>query len=169
MTEEKRRKKKAFTLEFSKSYDDSISTSQDDWSKNTKASNNVNLRSDRNGNNNKTPEDKSIDSRKLKPHFVEKSKSVQSSPRETIDIEKTIKEKDMQDSKRSSDRERHVKRTKLKAKSPTQCKALDINYARPQHFDRRDSMGPNMKLHLNIPTSDDSSEQYSHENDGKFK
>lgn len=102
----------------------------------------------------------------MKTHFVEKSKSVQSSPREQVDVEKSIKEKEMQDTKRSNERERHVKRTKLKAKSPTQNKTIEGNHNyRPQHFERREGLGPNMKLHLNIPTSDDSSEQYR--KDGK--
>lgn len=44
-----------------------------------------------------------------------------------------------------------MKRTKLKAKSPTQSKTMDGSYR------------SNVKLHLNIPTSDDSSEQYRKE------
>ncbi|CAH0720374.1 unnamed protein product, partial [Brenthis ino] len=158
ISEEKRRKKKAFTLEFSKSYDESISTSQDDWGKKTKEFDN-NPRSDRNTTKTKSPlEEKIPEIRKKKTHFVEKTKSIQSSPREPVDIEKTIKEKTMKekenDNKRPIERERYVKRTKLKAKSPTQSKAMDGSYR------------SNVKLHLNIPTSDDSSEQYRKEGVG---
>ncbi|CAH2092794.1 unnamed protein product [Euphydryas editha] len=167
VSEEKRKKKKAFTLEFSKSYDDSISTSQDDWGKKDIEPESVNHRSDRNAfkpNSTKSPlEEKFSDPRKKKTHFVEKTKSVQSSPREVVDIEKSIKEKIIKekenDNKRPNDRERYVKRTKLKAKSPTQNKTIDSSY-RQTHYDRRDTIGSNIKLHLNIPTSDDSSEQY---------
>lgn len=92
--------------------------------------------------------------RKKKTHF-EKSKSIQSSPREQVDVDKIMKEKTGKDKendiKRPIERERHVKRTKLKAKSPTQSKTIDGNYR------------SNVKLHLNIPTSDDSSEQYRKE------
>ncbi|GBP52257.1 hypothetical protein EVAR_83118_1 [Eumeta japonica] len=142
VADEKRRKKKTFTLEFSKSYDDSISTSQDDWSKKSKDTDTVNNRSERS-------------------MIKTANGNVQSSPRDTIDLEKVFKDKDSE-SKRQNDRERHVKRTKLKAKSPTQNKVFDSNghIYRPQHFERREGSGPNMKLHLNIPTSDDSSEQY---------
>lgn len=74
------------------------------------------------------------------------------------------KEKD--EVKRPAERERYVKRTKLKAKSPTQSKTMDLGHSyRSQHYDRRENMGSNMKLHLNIPTSDDSSEQYRKEGD----
>ncbi|CAH2258228.1 jg19922 [Pararge aegeria aegeria] len=173
VSEDKRRKKKAFTLEFSKSYDDSISTSQDDWGKSHKEPESLNHRSERSvfkNSNSKSPlEDKPPELRKKKTHFVEKTKSVQSSPRETIDIEKAIKEKSLKekenDNKRPVERERYVKRTKLKAKSPTQNKAIDGNY-RPSHYDRREALGSNVKLHLNIPTSDDSSEQYRKEGIG---
>ncbi|XP_031764665.2 uncharacterized protein LOC116412897 isoform X2 [Galleria mellonella] len=171
--EEKRRKKKAFTLEFSKSYDDSISTSQDDWGKKVKESDCMSQRSERSSfkpTNLKSPEEKPSEIRKKKTHFMEKTKSVQSSPREQIDMEKSIKDKLTKDKsakennteiKRPQERERYVKRTKLKAKSPTQSKTMDNghNY-RAQHYDRREVIGSNMKLHLNIPTSDDSSEQY---------
>lgn len=112
-------------------------------------------------------EEKVPEGRKKKTHF-EKTKSVQSSPRETKDIEKSIKEKIAKDKdaepKRPQERERYVKRTKLKPKSPTQTKSIDGNHCyRTQHYDRREAMGSNMKLHLNIPTSDDSSEQYRKE------
>lgn len=64
------------------------------------------------------------------------------------------------------ERERYVKRTKMKAKSPTQSKAIDGNHSyRTQHYGR-EGISSSMKLHLNIPTSDDSSEQYR--KDGKF-
>lgn len=118
----------------------------------------------------KSPDDKGPEIRKKKTHFAEKAKSVQSSPREHIDVEKSLKEKEAE-SKRPNERERHFKRTKLKAKSPTtQSKTIDSNHSyRPQHFERRESMGPNMKLHLNIPTSDDSSEQYRNEGKDKTK
>ncbi|XP_045451650.1 uncharacterized protein LOC123660638 [Melitaea cinxia] len=167
VSEEKRKKKKAFTLEFSKSYDDSISTSQDDWGKKDKEHESPNHRPDRSifkPNSTKSPlEEKLNEPRKKKTHFVEKTKSVQSSPRETVDIEKSIKEKNIKekenDNKRPNERERYVKRTKLKAKSPTQNKTIDSTYRQP-HYDRRDTIGSNVKLHLNIPTSDDSSEQY---------
>lgn len=167
--EEKRRKKKAFILEFSKSYDDSVSTSQDDWGKKVKEPDSLSQKSERSifkSSNIKSPlEEKPQETRKKKTHFVEKTKSVQSSPREAIDVEKSIKEKNSKEkdgeSKRPQERERYVKRTKLKAKSPTQSKTIDIGHSyRPQHYDRREGMGSNMKLHLNIPTSDDSSEQY---------
>lgn len=99
---------------------------------------------------------------------MEKTKSVQSSPRENVDIEKTFKERAFKekenDNKRPLERERYVKRTKLKAKSPTsQSKTIDSSYNRPVHYDRREALGSNVKLHLNIPTSDDSSEQYRKE------
>lgn len=116
----------------------------------------------------KSPPDEKLQDppRKKKTHFVEKTKSVQSSPRDQVDIEKSIKEKTIKEKeiepKRPAERERYVKRTKLKAKSPTQSKPLDSHGYRPQHYDRRE-IGSNMKLHLNIPTSDDSSEQYRKE------
>ncbi|CAG9564810.1 unnamed protein product [Danaus chrysippus] len=165
LSEEKRRKKKAFTLEFSKSYDDSISTSQDDWGQKSKEPDVV--RPERNifkySSTKSSLEEKVCDIRKKKTHFIEKPKSVQSSPREPVDIEKSIKEKMLKEkdngNKRPVERERYVKRTKLKAKSPTQNKSIDNNY-RQSHYDRRDTLGSNIKLHLNIPTSDDSSEQY---------
>lgn len=117
------------------------------------------------------PDEKSHDPpRKKKTHFVEKTKSVQSSPRELVDIEKSIKEKTKEkdvEPKRPAERERYVKRTKLKAKSPTQSKTFDGHNYRSQHYDRRETVGSNMKLHLNIPTSDDSSEQYRKE--GKYR
>ncbi|XP_069360945.1 uncharacterized protein [Maniola hyperantus] len=173
VSEDKRRKKKAFTLEFSKSYDDSISTSQDDWGNKGKESGSLNHRSDRTvfkNLNAKSPlEEKPPEPRKKKTHFIEKTKSVQSSPRETVDIEKAIKEKTLKekenDNKRPVERERYVKRTKLKAKSPTQTKTIDGSY-RVVHYDRREALGSNVKLHLNIPTSDDSSEQYRKEGIG---
>ncbi|XP_037293091.1 uncharacterized protein LOC115442702 [Manduca sexta] len=167
LSEEKRRKKKAFTLEFSKSYDDSISTSQDDWGKKTKEPDSISQRSERSvskTSNLKSPGEEKSEVRKKKTHFIDKPKSVQSSPREPVDIEKCLKEKSVKEKeeiKRPVERERYVKRTKLKAKSPTQSKAIDGSHGyRPQHYDRREPMGSNMKLHLNIPTSDDSSEQY---------
>ncbi|XP_063386355.1 serine-rich adhesin for platelets [Cydia fagiglandana] len=165
LLDEKRRKKKAFTLEFSKSYDDSVSTSQDDWSKKPTDPDSISQRSERSalkGANLKSPEEKPTEVRKKKTHFADKTKSIQSSPREAVDVEKAIKEKmkkDKESEPKRLERERYVKRTKLKAKSPTQSKPADGNH-RPQIYDRRDSAGPNMKLHLNIPTSDDSSEQY---------
>lgn len=114
-------------------------------------------------------EEKAPDARKKKTHFADKPKSVQSSPREPIDIEKSIKEKTLkekEETKRPMERERYVKRTKMKAKSPTQSKTMDGNHSyRTQHYDRREGVASNMKLHLNIPTSDDSSEQYR--KDGK--
>ncbi|XP_073961320.1 uncharacterized protein isoform X5 [Choristoneura fumiferana] len=168
LLEEKRRKKKAFTLEFSKSYDDSVSTSQDDWGKKPKDPESTSQRSERSalkGASLKSPPDeKAPEVRKKKTHFADKTKSVQSSPRENVDVEKAIKEKLKRDKDvepKRLERERYVKRTKLKAKSPTQSKPADGNHCyRPQIYDRRESTGPNMKLHLNIPTSDDSSEQY---------
>ncbi|XP_048478956.1 uncharacterized protein LOC105386277 isoform X2 [Plutella xylostella] len=167
LNEEKRRKKKAFTLEFSKSYDDSVSSTQDDWNKKSKDLDTISYRSEKSALRSsaiKSPDEKGPEIRKKKTHFAEKAKSVQSSPREHIDVEKSLKEKEAE-SKRPNERERHFKRTKLKAKSPTtQSKTIDSNHSyRPQHFERRESMGPNMKLHLNIPTSDDSSEQYRNE------
>lgn len=165
MSEEKRRKKKAFTLEFSKSYDDSVSTSQDDWSKTPKDPDSISQKSERTFKTSlKSPEEKSSEAprNKKKTHFVEKVKSVQSSPRENVDIERSIREKESE-SKRPQERERYVKRTKFKAKSPTQSKASDSHNYRTQHYDRREVMGSNMKLQLNIPTSDDSSEQYRKE------
>ncbi|XP_026495851.1 uncharacterized protein LOC113400488 [Vanessa tameamea] len=164
ISDDKRRKKKAFTLEFSKSYDDSISTSQDDWGKKDKDPEPSNHRSSFKPISSKLPlEEKNIEPRKKKTHFVEKTKSVQSSPRDVVDIEKSIKERIIKekenDNKRPNERERYVKRTKLKAKSPTQNKTIDGSY-RQGHYDRRDNIGSNVKLHLNIPTSDDSSEQY---------
>ncbi|XP_053611139.1 serine-rich adhesin for platelets isoform X3 [Plodia interpunctella] len=173
--EEKRRKKKAFTLEFSKSYDDSVSTSQDDWSKKPKDPDSISQKSERSifkPSNSKSPlDDKITEPRKKKTHFMEKTKSVQSSPRDAIDIEKSIKEKIAKEkeveSKRPQERERYVKRTKLKAKSPTQSKTIDGSHGyRPQHYDRREASGSNMKLQLNIPTSDDSSEQYRKDGTG---
>ncbi|XP_049706947.2 titin homolog isoform X2 [Helicoverpa armigera] len=173
LADEKRRKKKAFTLEFSKSYDDSVSTSQDDWGKKTKEPDSVSQKSERSTfkpSNIKSPmEDKPPETRKKKTHFADKAKSVQSSPREPVDIEKSIKDKVSKDkdteTKRPVERERYVKRTKLKPKSPTQSKIVDGNNHgyRPTHYERRETMGSNMKLHLNIPTSDDSSEQYRKE------
>ncbi|KAJ0174717.1 hypothetical protein K1T71_009825 [Dendrolimus kikuchii] len=168
LSEEKKRKKRAFTLEFSKSYDDSISTSQDDWGKKPKDPDSISQRSERSifrPMTVKSPmEEKVPECRKKKTHFVEKTKSVQASPREPLDIEKSIKEKmckEKEEIKRPAERERYVKRTKLKAKSPTQSKTMDLGHGyRSQHYDRRESMGANIKLHLNIPTSDDSSEQY---------
>ncbi|XP_063829230.1 uncharacterized protein LOC135078632 [Ostrinia nubilalis] len=175
LSDEKRRKKKAFTLEFSKSYDDSVSTSQDDWGKKVKDPDSISQKSERSSifkpTCSKSPlEEKAPEVRKKKTHF-EKTKSVQSSPREPKDIERSLKEKPVKEKdpepKRPQERERYVKRTKLKAKSPTQSKASDGNhgYGRP-HYDRREAMGSNMKLHLNIPTSDDSSEQYRKEGTG---
>ncbi|KAL0821657.1 hypothetical protein ABMA28_005098 [Loxostege sticticalis] len=175
LSDEKRRKKKAFTLEFSKSYDDSVSTSQDDWGKKVKEPDSISQKSERSSifkptTSKSPPEEKAPETRKKKTHF-EKTKSVQSSPREPKDIEKSFKEKSAKEKesepKRPQERERYVKRTKLKAKSPTQSKTIDGNhsYSRPQHYDRRE-MGSNMKLHLNIPTSDDSSEQYRKEGSG---
>lgn len=151
-------------MEFSKSYDDSISTSQDDWGKIRKQDSEiVAQRSERNVLKlpSKSPsEEKAEIRKKIKTHFNEKSKSVHSSPRDEIDVEKSIKEKETQE-KRFNERERQVKRTKLKAKSPIQNKNFDGGHSyRTQHFDRREGVGANMKLHLNIPTSDDSSEQY---------
>ncbi|XP_075980368.1 uncharacterized protein LOC142979379 isoform X6 [Anticarsia gemmatalis] len=173
MSDEKRRKKKAFTLEFSKSYDDSVSTSQDDWGKKpTKDPDSVSQKSERsifkNPNTKSPSEEKAPESRKKKTHFAEKTKGALSSPREPVDVEKSIKEKTSKEkeseTKRPPERERYVKRTKLKAKSPTQTKAADGNHSyRPTHYERREAMGSNMKLHLNIPTSDDSSEQYRKE------
>ncbi|XP_052743270.1 uncharacterized protein LOC112045005 isoform X2 [Bicyclus anynana] len=171
----KRRKKRAFTLEFSKSYDDSISTSQDDWGKKDKEPDSLNHRTERiafKNLNSKSPlEEKLPELRKKKTHFVEKTKSVQSSPREAVDIEKAFKDKTVKekenDNKRPVERERYVKRTKLKAKSPTQSKTVDGGY-RPAHYDRREALGSNVKLHLNIPTSDDSSEQYRKEGNGNI-
>ncbi|KPJ16021.1 Regulator of G-protein signaling 12 [Papilio machaon] len=168
LTDDKKRKKRAFTLEFSKSCDDSISTSQDDWVRKDKDIE-FNSRSERNAHKppiSKSPlEEKGLEFRKKKTQFVEKNKTLQSSPKEPIDIDKGLKEKTMKDketeSRRPVERERYVKRTKLKAKSPTQNKNIDgIHGHRPQHYDRREGLGSNMKLHLNIPTSDDSSEQY---------
>lgn len=165
LAEDQRRKKKAFTLEFSKSYDDSVSSTQDDWAKKPKDSENTSQRSAFKSANKSSLEEKPGDVRKKKTHFAEKGKSVQSSPREPIDVEKSLKEKESETKR--TERERHVKRTKLKAKSPTtQSKSIDGNHShRPQNFDRRENMGPNMKLHLNIPTSDDSSEHYRKEGD----
>nr|XP_037874468.1 uncharacterized protein LOC101741769 isoform X3 [Bombyx mori] len=171
LSEEKRRKKKAFTLEFSKSYDDSLSTSQDDWGRKTKDPDSISQKSERSAlkpSNTKFPlEEKASEIRKKKTHFVEKPKSVQSSPREMIEVEKSIKDKlskEKEEAKRPPERERYVKRTKLKPKSPTQSKSIDNHsYHRPQLYDRREGMGSNMKLHFNIPTSDDSSEQYRKE------
>ncbi|XP_045500455.1 uncharacterized protein LOC123697926 [Colias croceus] len=167
LSEEKRRKKKAFTLEFSKSYDDSISTSQDDWGKKDKELNNQGHRLERSSLKStlsKSPlEEKNPEARKKKTHFMDKTKSLQSSPRESVDIEKSLRDKIIKekesDNKRPLERERYVKRTKLKAKSPTQSKTVDIIH-RGSHYERREALGSNMKLHLNIPTSDDSSEQY---------
>lgn len=168
LIDEKRRKKKAFTLEFSKSYDDSVSSTQDDWNKKLNEPDLVPSRPERNGyerkgvNGKTLLEEKGSEVRKKKTHFAEKAKSIQTSPREAVDIEKAIKEKEI-DAKRPLERERHVKR-KLKAKSPTTAKVMDGNHTyRPQQFERREIMGPNLKLHLNIPTSDDSSEQYRKE------
>ncbi|XP_049875960.1 uncharacterized protein LOC126373752 isoform X3 [Pectinophora gossypiella] len=172
LAEDKRRKKKtAFLLEFSKSYDDSVSTSQDDWVKKDKDPDSH--RSERisfKPTSIKSPsEEKAPEVRKKKTHFADKPKSVQSSPREPIDVEKAIKEKNMKEKeveKRPMERERYVKRTKMKAKSPTQSKTVDGGHCyRPQHYDRRESAvsANSMKLHLNIPTSDDSSEQYRKE------
>ena len=104
-----------------------------------------------------------------KTHFADKTKSIQSSPREPVDADKLIKDKITKEKdtepKRPVERERYVKRTKLKPKSPTQSKTVDGNNHgyRPAHYDRREAMGSSMKLHLNIPTSDDSSEQYRKE------
>lgn len=157
-------------MEFSKSYDDSVSTSQDDWGR--KEPDSANQRSERitfKPTSLKSPTDeKTPEQRKKKTHFADKPKSVQSSPREPIDIEKSIKEKSVREketeTKRPMERERYVKRTKMKAKSPTQSKAIDGNHCyRPHHTDRRESAGSSLKLHLNIPTSDDSSEQYRRE------
>lgn len=102
--------------------------------------------------------------RKKKTHFADKPKGIQLSPREPIEVEKSIKEKVLKEkeveSKRPMERERYVKRTKMKAKSPTQSKSIDGNHGyRMQHYGR-ESISSSMKLHLNIPTSDDSSEQY---------
>lgn len=152
-------------MEFSKSYDDSISTSQDDWGKKNKEDTNSNHRYERNALKSaisKSPLEKQ-ETRKKKTHFVDKTKSLQSSPRETTDIEKSLrdkmqKEKDAEN-RRPVERERYVKRTKLKAKSPTQSRTVDASF-RGLHYERRDTVESNMKLHLNIPTSDDSSEQY---------
>ncbi|CAH0589127.1 unnamed protein product [Chrysodeixis includens] len=171
LSDEKRRKKKAFTLEFSKSYDDSVSTSQDDWGKQPKDPDSISQKSERSifKPSIKSPlEEKGPEVRKKKTHFADRAKSVQSSPREPVDIEKSIKEKVLKEKdpepKRPAERERYVKRTKLKAKSPTQSKTSDGNHSyRPTHYERREAMGSNMKLHLNIPTSDDSSEQYRKE------
>lgn len=175
LVDDKRRKKKAaFTLEFSKSYDDSVSTSQDDWVKKDKDPDTMSHRSERvtfKTTNMKSPqEEKAPEIRKKKTHFADKPKSIQSSPREPIDVEKCIKEKVMKEkeaeNKRPMERERYVKRTKMKAKSPTQSKSIDGNHGyRMQHYGR-EGIGPSMKLHLNIPTSDDSSEQYR--KDGEF-
>lgn len=176
LVDDKRRKKKAaFTLEFSKSYDDSVSTSQDDWVKKDKDPDTVSHRSERvtfkTTTNIKSPtEEKTPEIRKKKTHFADKPKSIQSSPREPIDVEKSFKDKVMKekeaDSKRPMERERYVKRTKLKAKSPTQSKTIDGNHSyRMQHYGR-EGISPSMKLHLNIPTSDDSSEQYR--KDGEY-
>ncbi|CAG5020513.1 unnamed protein product [Parnassius apollo] len=174
LAEDKKRKKRAFKLEFSKSYDDSISTSQDDWGKKENDTD-LKARADRSifkPSSIQSPiEDKTSESKKKKTHFIEKTRSVQSSPRESTEIEKSLKEKIFKEkeseNKRPLERERHVKRTKLKAKSPTQSKNSDGTHGyRPQHFDRRDGLGSNMKLHLNIPTSDDSSEQYRKESIG---
>lgn len=172
LSDDKRRKKKAFTLEFSKSYDDSVSTSQDDWGKQPKDPDSISQKSERSifkPSTAKSPlEEKAPEVRKKKTHFADRAKSVQSSPREPVDIEKSIKEKVSKEKdsepKRPVERERYVKRTKLKAKSPTQSKTSDGNHSyRPTHYERREAMGSNMKLHLNIPTSDDSSEQYRKE------
>ncbi|VVC90362.1 unnamed protein product, partial [Leptidea sinapis] len=165
LAEEKRRKKKAFILEFSKSYDDSRSTSQDDWCNKIKESHTINNKPNHNSNTPKSPlEESSQEVKKKKAHFVEKTKSLQSSPRENLDIGRSFKEKSLKDKetdiRRPLERERHVKRTKLKAKSPTQNKTTDIGY-RTAKYERREGFGStSMKLHLNIPTSDDSSEQY---------
>lgn len=150
-----------------------MSTSQDDWGKKpAKDPDSISQKSERSifkHSTTKSPsEEKAPECRKKKTHFAEKTKSVQSSPREPIDLEKSIKEKNTKDKdaevKRPPERERYVKRTKLKAKSPTQSKTLDGNHSyRPTHYERREAMGSNMKLHLNIPTSDDSSEQYRKE------
>lgn len=118
----------------------------------------------------KSPQDENApEIRKKKTHFADKPKSI-SSPREPIDVEKSLKEKVLKeketDSKRPMERERYVKRTKMKAKSPTQSKAIDGNHGyRMQHYGR-EIITSSMKLHLNIPTSDDSSEQYR--KDGEF-
>lgn len=166
LMDDKKRKKRGFILEFSKSYDDSVSTSQDDWGRKDKETD-FTVRSDKNGlktYSEKSPlEDKTTETRKKKTHFVEKPKSIQASPNENVEIDKYFKEKPLKEketeSKRPFERERYVKRTKLKAKSPTQNKNIEGSHGhRPQHYDRR--LGSNMKLHLNIPTSDDSSEQY---------
>ncbi|CAF4930089.1 unnamed protein product [Pieris macdunnoughi] len=163
LSEEKRRKKKAFTLEFSKSYDDSISTSRDDWGKKEKETSSIRYeRSALKSAMSKSPLEEKQETRKKKTHFVEKTKSLQSSPRETIDVEKSLKEKmqkEKDSDRRPVERERYVKRTKLKAKSPTQSRTVDVSY-RGTQYERREAIGSNMKLHLNIPTSDDSSEQY---------
>ncbi|KAL4709056.1 hypothetical protein ACJJTC_005917 [Scirpophaga incertulas] len=164
LLDDKRRKKRSFTLEFSKSYDDSVSTSQDDWGNKGKDLDKFSKISERNSFkqiSTKSPiEDKITEVRKKKTHFIEKPKAITASVRDNEDVEKSIKTKESQsETKRPAERERYVKRTKLKAKSPTQSKVFDNCY-RPQHHDRREILGSNMKLHLNIPTSDDSSEQY---------
>lgn len=161
-------------MEFSKSYDDSISTSQDDWVKKDKDPDSVSHRSERvtfkTTTSLKLPQEENApEIRKKKTHFADKPKSI-SSPREPIDVEKSFKEKVLKeketDSKRPMERERYVKRTKMKAKSPTQSKAIDGNHGyRMQHYGR-EIITSGMKLHLNIPTSDDSSEQYR--KDGEF-
>ncbi|CAH2043452.1 unnamed protein product, partial [Iphiclides podalirius] len=110
LADDKKRKKRAFTLEFSKSYDDSISTSQDDWGRNEI---DFSIRSERNVFKNyseKSPtEDKISDTRKKKTHFVEKTKTIQASPKENVDSEKKFKEKTLKDkeieSKRPIERE----------------------------------------------------------------
>ncbi|CAH0694541.1 unnamed protein product [Spodoptera exigua] len=101
LADEKRRKKKGFTLEFSKSYDDSVSTSQDDWGKKPKDPDSISQKSERSifkPSNVKSPQDeKAPETRKKKTHFADKAKSVQSSPRDPVDIEKSIKEKNMKE------------------------------------------------------------------------
>ncbi|XP_041981892.1 uncharacterized protein LOC121735219 isoform X2 [Aricia agestis] len=147
LSEDKRKKRKAFMLEFSKSCDDAISSSQDKWDEREEfdSTSHVSENSVIKCPNMKSPqEEKPKESRKKKTHFA------QSSPRDPDKhIERSIKDKD--------GRERTVKRTKFKAKSPTQSKIFDNNH-RPSYYDRRESVGSNIKLHLNIPTSDDSSE-----------
>lgn len=151
-------------LEFSKSYDDSFSSNQEDWDK--KNDEVISHKADRvpKTSNLKSPSDERSQetTKKKKTHFADKPKSVQSSPRDPIDIDKSFKEKDLE-FKRPLERERHVKRTRLKAKSPTQPKIEPMHGSYRPHLDRREGIGSYMKLQLNIPTSDDSSEQHKKE------
>lgn len=169
-SEERRRKRRNFILDFSKSQPDDVSkSSQENWPRKSSLVNESSsfMRADRSPhsqerNLNEPPKQPMF--MKKSPSLPEKAKSI-TSPKSQIDIEKSIRERDFE-TKRMADRERFVKR-KAKSRSPVQGTRKDIgaSHSRSQGLlvdtlRRQEGINKNGKVQLNVLTSDDSSEQY---------